>query len=45
MSKAKQTNGCTQKAEMEARTAKRGLWQDLHAIPPWEYRAAERGKR
>jgi endonuclease YncB( thermonuclease family) len=29
-------------AEIEARNAKRGLWQDPHAIPPWEYRAAKR---
>ena len=29
-------------AEEEAREAKRGLWQDPHAIPPWEYRAAKR---
>jgi endonuclease YncB( thermonuclease family) len=28
--------------ENEAREAKRGLWQDPHAIPPWEYRAARR---
>jgi endonuclease YncB( thermonuclease family) len=31
--------------EIEAREAKRGLWQDPHAIPPWEYRAAERNRR
>jgi endonuclease YncB( thermonuclease family) len=31
-------------AELEARDARRGLWQDPHAMPPWEYRAAERGK-
>ena len=31
-------------AEIEARKDKRGLWQDPHARPPWEYRAAERGK-
>jgi len=29
-------------AEVGAREAKRGLWQDPHAIPPWEYRAAKR---
>jgi len=30
-------------AEIKARNAKRGLWQDPHAIPPREYRAAARG--
>ncbi len=29
-------------AENEARAAKRGLWQDPDAIPPWEYRATTR---
>ena len=29
-------------AEKEARDAKRGLWQDPHAIAPWDYRAARR---
>ena len=29
-------------AENEARDAKRGLWQDPHAIAPWDYRAAKR---
>ena len=29
-------------AEVKARDAKRGLWQDPHAIAPWEYRAAKR---
>ena len=29
-------------AEKEARYAKRGLWQDPHAIAPWDYRAARR---
>jgi endonuclease YncB( thermonuclease family) len=24
--------------EHEAKNAKRGLWSDPHAIPPWEYR-------
>ncbi len=26
-------------AEREARTARRGLWQDPRAVPPWEFRA------
>ena len=26
--------------EKEEREAKRGLWSDPHAIPPWEYRKA-----
>ena len=29
-------------AEQEARDAKRGLWQDPQAMPPWDYRAARR---
>lgn len=29
-------------AEGEARAAKRGLWADPHAVPPWEWRADER---
>ena len=29
-------------AELKAKDAKRGLWQDPHAIAPWEYRAAKR---
>jgi len=24
--------------EVEAKAARRGLWQDPHAVPPWEYR-------
>ena len=28
------------RAEDEARNAKRGLWNDLDPIPPWEYRKA-----
>ena len=31
-------------AETAARIKKYGLWQDPHAVPPWEYRAAERNK-
>ena len=30
--------------EEEAREAKRGLWSDPHAIPPWEYRREKRRK-
>lgn len=26
------------KLELEAKSAKRGLWADPHAIPPWDYR-------
>lgn len=29
----------------EARAAKRGLWQDSEPVPPWEWRAARRGRR
>ena len=27
-----------QQAEQEAKAAKRGLWTDKHALPPWEWR-------
>lgn len=30
-------------AEMQARNERRGLWSDVNAIPPWEYRARQRG--
>ena len=30
--------------EYEAREAKRGLWADPNAIPPWEYRRKKRSK-
>ncbi|MBI4684895.1 MAG: thermonuclease family protein [Nitrospirae bacterium] len=29
-------------AESEARTNKRGLWQQTNPQPPWEYRASTR---
>ncbi|UUZ67376.1 thermonuclease family protein [Polaromonas sp. P2-4] len=29
-------------AESEAKTARRGLWRDVHPVPPWEYRKAKR---
>ena len=29
-------------AELDARDAKRGLWQDPEPIPPWEYRKSKR---
>ena len=29
--------------EQEAREAKRGLWADPHATPPWEFRREKRG--
>lgn len=32
-------------AQQEARAAKRGLWQDAGAIPPWDWRAARRSKK
>jgi endonuclease YncB( thermonuclease family) len=32
-------------AESAARKAKIGLWQDARALPPWEWRAAERAKQ
>jgi micrococcal nuclease len=28
--------------EAEARAARRGLWADPNAVPPWEWRAAVR---
>lgn len=31
-------------AEQEARTAKRGLWSDSAATPPWEYRRSQKMK-
>ncbi|SHI66803.1 Endonuclease YncB, thermonuclease family [Cruoricaptor ignavus] len=31
--------------EAEARRAKRGLWADPHAVPPWDYRRMQRGKK
>lgn len=30
--------------EDEARTARRGLWRDGSAVPPWEYRRQRRGQ-
>jgi len=32
-------------AELEARRHKVGLWRDPNAIPPWDYRRAERDQR
>jgi endonuclease YncB( thermonuclease family) len=32
-------------AELEARRHKVGLWNDPNAIPPWDYRHAERDRR
>ena len=29
-------------AEVEARNARRGLWQEPDPIPPWEYRKSKR---
>lgn len=30
------------RAEIEARDARRGLWQDPNPLPPWEFRHAKR---
>ena len=32
------------RAEEEARTAGRGLWQDRNPVPPWDWRKAKRSK-
>jgi len=32
-------------AELKARRLKIGLWSDPNAIPPWDYRRAERDHR
>jgi len=32
-------------AEQSARTAKRGLWADPHATPPWEWRKLDKDER
>ncbi len=32
-------------AEREARGARRGLWADPEAVPPWEWRATEKGRK
>ncbi len=32
-------------AEREARGARRGLWADPEAVPPWEWRANEKGRK
>ncbi len=31
--------------EEEARVARRGLWADPHAVPPWEWRVMRRRAR
>ena len=31
--------------EAEARAAKRGLWFDPHAVPPWEWRGTRQRER
>jgi hypothetical protein len=33
-----------ERLEKEAREAKRGLWSNPHAIPPWEYRKLQRSE-
>jgi endonuclease YncB( thermonuclease family) len=32
-------------AEVEARAARRGLWGDREPVPPWEWRATEKGRK
>ena len=32
-------------AEAEARAAGRGLWRDHEPVPPWEWRATEKGRK
>lgn len=32
-------------AERQARAAKRGLWADKAPVPPWEWRAGEKGRK
>jgi endonuclease YncB( thermonuclease family) len=32
-------------AEREARAARRGLWADKAPVPPWEWRASEKGRK
>ncbi len=32
-------------AEREARAAGRGLWRDREPVPPWEWRASEKGRK
>jgi endonuclease YncB( thermonuclease family) len=32
-------------AERDARAAHRGLWADKAPVPPWEWRASEKGRR
>jgi endonuclease YncB( thermonuclease family) len=32
-------------AERDARDAKRGVWADTGAVPPWEWRATERDRK
>jgi endonuclease YncB( thermonuclease family) len=32
-------------AEREARGARRGLWADSKPVPPWEWRATEKGRK
>jgi hypothetical protein len=32
-------------AERDARAARRGLWADKAPVPPWEWRASEKGRK
>jgi endonuclease YncB( thermonuclease family) len=29
----------------EAKAAKRGLWADIHPVPPWEWRHSRTGRQ
>ena len=33
------------RAEREVRAAHRGLWADKAPVPPWEWRASEKGRK
>ena len=37
--------GRADEREREARAAQRGLWADKAPVPPWEWRASEKGRK